>query len=88
MKDIVLEELSAPGCQICKQFEEFWHSIESQFPHVKYKNISVVTAEGIEMAAKYGIFSSPGIIINGKLWGTGGFDKNKFIEKLKQVSAE
>ena len=85
MKEIMLEELSAPGCQICKQFEEFWHSIEGQFPNVKYKNISVASPEGMEMAGKYEIFASPGIIINGVLWATGGFDKEKFVAKLKEL---
>jgi len=86
MKEVILEELSAPGCQICRQFEEFWHSIESQFPNVKYKNISVTAPEGMEMAGKYEIFASPGIIINGELFSTGGFDKEKFTTKLKEIS--
>ncbi len=86
MKTIVLEELSSPGCHICKIFEEFWHGIENQFPNVEYRNISVVTPEGIEMAGKYMIFSSPGIIINGELFSTGGFDQKEFINKIKELS--
>lgn len=88
MKSVLLEELSSPGCHICKQFEEFWHSIEKDWPNVTYKNVSVVTNEGQEMAQKYMIFSSPGIIVNGELWSTGGFHKGKFIQKLKEVSEE
>lgn len=88
MRDVILEELSAPGCQICKAFEEFWHSIEKDWPNATYKNISVTTPEGQELAGKYMIFSSPGIIINNELWATGGFDKQKFVEKLKEVSKE
>ena len=86
MKEVILEELSAPDCHICKMFEEFWHSVENQFPNVKYRNISVTTPEGTEMAGKYEIFSSPGIIINGELFSTGGFNKEKFIQKLKELS--
>ena len=87
MKEVILEELSSPGCHICKIFEEFWHSsIESQFPNVRYRNISVTTPEGIEMVGKYGIFASPGIIINGELFSTGGFNREKFIQKLKELS--
>lgn len=88
MKPILLEELSAPGCKICKAFEEFWHSIEKDWPNVAYKNISVVTSEGQEMVQKYMIFASPGIVINSDLFATGGFDKNKFVEKLKELSAD
>ena len=86
MKEIILEELSAPNCHICKMFEEFWGSIKDQFPNVKYRNISVITPEGIEIVGKYGIFSSPGIIINGELFSTGGFNKEKFLQKLKELS--
>jgi glutaredoxin len=88
MKAVKLEELSSPGCHICKQFEEFWHTIEKDWPNVKYKNVSVVTPEGQEMAQKYMIMASPGIILNGELWSTGGYNKNKFLEKLKELSGE
>ena len=85
-KLITLEELTSPGCHICKAFEEFWHSIEKDWPNVTYKNISIVTPEGQEMAGKYMIFASPGIILNGELWATGGFDRDAFIKKLEELS--
>lgn len=88
MKKVKLEELSSPGCHICKQFEEFWHTIEADWPNVNYKNIDVTTPEGQEIAGKYMIMASPGIIINDELWATGGFHKDKFVEKLKELSRE
>ena len=86
VKQIILEELAAPGCHICRQFEEFWHSIEKDWQDVSYKKVDVTTEEGQQMAGKYMIFASPGIILNGELWATGGFDKEKFVEKLKELS--
>lgn len=86
MKPVILEELSAPGCKICKAFEELWRSIEKDWPNVTYKNISVITSEGQAMAQKYMILASPGIILNGELWATGGFDKKKLLLKLKELS--
>ncbi len=88
MKSVSLTELSAPGCKICHAFEEFWHSIEKDWPNVTYKNVSVITPEGQEMVQKYMIFASPGIILNGELFATGGFNKDKFVEKLKELSKE
>jgi len=88
MKAVTLEELSSPGCHICRQFEEFWHSIEKDWPNVSYKNVNVITPEGQEMAGKFMIMASPGIILNGELWATGGYNKNKFLEKLKELSGE
>ena len=86
MKPILLEELISPGCHICKAFEEFWHSIAKDWPNVAYKKVDVTASEGQEMAQKYMIFASPGIILNGELWATGGFDRDKFINKLKELS--
>ncbi len=86
MKQILLEELVSPGCHICKEFEEFWHTIEGEWPNVMYKKIEVTTPEGQTTAQKYMIFASPGIILNGELWASGGFDKEKFVEKLKELS--
>ncbi len=86
MKPVTLEELTSPGCHICKQFEEFWHSIEKDWPDVVYRKIDVTTPAGQEMAGKYMIFASPGIILNGELWATGGFDRSKFLDKLSELS--
>ena len=83
---ITLEELSSPGCHHCAEFEKFWHSIEKDWPNVLYKKIDVTSPEGQEMLGKYMIFASPGIIINGELFATGGFDKDKLVKKLTDSS--
>jgi len=88
MKPITLVELSSPGCHICRQFEEFWHTIEKDWSNVTYKNVSVTTPEGQEIVQKHMIMASPGIILNGELWATGGFNKEKFIQKLQELSQE
>lgn len=85
---ILVQELSAPGCHICMEFEKFWHSIEKDWPGVEYQKIDVTTPEGQAMVSKYMIFASPGIIINGELFSTGGFSKQKFLERLKEISAK
>ncbi|MBI2515102.1 hypothetical protein HYV91_02905 [Candidatus Wolfebacteria bacterium] len=86
MKKVELTELWAPGCQICKMFDVFWQSIEKDWPNVQYQKIEMTTPEGQALIQKYMIFASPGIILNNELWATGGFNKEKFIEKLKELS--
>jgi hypothetical protein len=80
-----IEELSSPGCHICHEFEMWWTSIAKDWPNVEYKKIMVTDPEGQEMVSKYMIMASPGIIVNGELFSTGGFDKNKFLAKLKEL---
>lgn len=87
MKDIVLEELSSPGCHNCEAFKAFWEEEKKNWPNVTFKDVSIITPEGQEMVQKYQIFASPGIIINGELFSTGGINKNEFLAKLKAVSA-
>jgi len=38
------------------------------------------------MVTTHGIMSSPGIIVNGELFSSGGLDKEKLLEKLKALS--
>lgn len=88
MKEIVLEELSSPGCHNCAAFKEFWEGVKADWPNVSFKEVSIVDAEGQEMVQKYQIFASPGIIINGELFSTGGVNKDAFIAKLTELSKE
>lgn len=87
MKEVTLQLLVAPGCQICKRFEIFWEGEQKNWPNVKFRKVDATTPEGEALAGKYMIFASPGIILNGSLWATGGYDQNKFIAKLKEQSA-
>lgn len=86
MKEVVLEELTSPGCHNCAAFKEFWEKEKENWPNVTFKEISITDPEGQEMVQKYQIFASPGIILNGELFSTGGVDQDKFIEKLKELS--
>lgn len=86
MKPIVLEEVFSPACSICNDFEEYWREISKDFPNVEFKRLDILQAEGQEAIRKYMIFSSPGIIINGELFSSGGFDADELVKKLKELS--
>jgi glutaredoxin len=86
MPHTTLEILTSPGCHQCKVFKEFWHTVEKDWPDVSFREVDVTTPEGQEMAQKYMIFASPGVIINGELLSTGGFDKDKLLDKLREAS--
>jgi glutaredoxin len=88
MASVTIQEISSPGCHICKEFEDYWNSIKHDWPDVEYKNISVVSPEGQEMVQKYMIMASPGIIINGELFSTGGFNRDKVVAKLKELTGK
>jgi glutaredoxin len=72
-----------PGCHNCEAAKKIFEEIMPDFPDAKVEEIDMTTPEGQELVQKYGIMSSPGIIINDELFSTGGVDKEKLIKKLK-----
>lgn len=86
MKPIVLQELSSPGCHNCEAFKAFWDEEQKNWPNVTFTELSIMDPAGQELVQKHSIFASPGIIINGELFSTGGVNKNDFLAKLKQLS--
>lgn len=85
---VLLEEIYVPGCIECRGFEEWWKVNSAQFPNVKLEQTSALDQKGQEMVLKYQIFSSPGIMINGEVFSTGGVDFNKLTEKLKELNGK
>lgn len=84
---VILQEITVPGCVECRRFEEWWKANSSQFPNVKLEQINALDKTGQEAVLKYSIFSSPGIIIAGELFSTGGVDTKKLAEKLKALGS-
>lgn len=86
MKEVKLEMVSSPGCSHCRTFRAFWEPLAKDWPNVKFEEVDVTTARGQALAGQHLIFSSPGIILNGELFSTGGVNENKFLSKLKELS--
>lgn len=83
---IKIQFLTMPDCHNCEAAKKIFDEIMPEFSDkVKIEEIDMTTPEGQELVQKYGIMSSPGIIINGELFSTGGVDKEKLVEKLKSL---
>ncbi|MBI1755126.1 thioredoxin family protein, partial [Candidatus Azambacteria bacterium] len=63
MQQVLLEEVFSPGCHTCKELEALWETIKGDFPNVRFDRVDVTTDRGQELAQKYMIFASPGIIL-------------------------
>lgn len=81
-----VELVSAPACVHCAEVKKILKELKPDFPTLEVEDIEVITPKGQELAQKYMIFSSPGIIINGELFATGGASKKQLTEKLKTLS--
>ncbi len=80
---INIQFITVPGCHECAKAKEIFEELKPEFPQMQIEEVNATTSKGIEMIQKYGIMASPGIIINGELFSTGGVNKNKLVEKLK-----
>src|SRR3989304_6037816 len=85
-QSIVLKDVSVPGCVACAQFDKIWPDIQKEFPDVSMEKIDATTPEGQKMVVDFGIFSAPGIIVNGELFSTGGVNRDELIKKLRELT--
>ncbi len=81
-----IQFLTMPGCHSCEAVKKIFDEIMPEFSEkVEVEEIDMTTPEGMELVQKYGIMASPGIVIGGELFSSGGVDKEKLIEKLKSL---
>lgn len=84
---IKIQEVTAPGCSHCAEAKKILEGeIKPQFPEVEIEYIDMLSEEGQKMVQEHGIMASPGILINGELFSTGGLSKEKLIEKIKSLN--
>ncbi len=75
--------LTMVGCHNCAAVKRIFDDIMPDYKgKVEVEEIDMSTPEGMELVQKYGVMSSPGIIINDELFSTGGVNKEKLVEKL------
>lgn len=78
-----LQFLTMSGCHTCAEVKKTIEEIKPDFPDLEIEEVDITTPEGQKMVQKYSIMSSPGIIIDGELFSTGGVNKENLIKKLK-----
>ena len=86
--NITIEMLTSPGCHNCARFLEFWEGVKGEWLNASFKEVDIMTPEGKAMVQKHMIMATPGMVINGELFSTGGVNTGEFLEKLKELSEE
>ncbi|MCL4416998.1 MAG: thioredoxin family protein [Actinobacteria bacterium] len=82
---INIQFLTVPGCHECAKAKKIFEEIKPQYPKMQIEEIDGTTPRGTEIAQKYSIMASPGIIINNELFSTGALDKEDFVKKLNEL---
>lgn len=86
MSPVSLVVLISPSCTHCERFLQYWEKEQSNWENVTMREVSIVTPEGQELAREKFVFASPGIIMNGELCFSGGYDEKEFLATLKAFS--
>lgn len=79
---IKVEVLEVPGCVCCAAVKDILRKLKDEFDlGIKVWDLS----KHPELAQKYQLLTSPGIVINGKLELTGEVDEMEMRAKLEEV---
>lgn len=69
---INLTLVTRDGCVHCARTKELLKKLRPDYPELVIEEIDMTTPKGRELVSRYGIMSSPGVIINGELFSMGG----------------
>lgn len=84
-KKIKMTLVRREGCVHCAQTKEILKKIKPEYPELAITEVDMITPEGQELISKYGIMSSPGIIINGELFSMGGTTEKELRDKFAKL---
>ena len=82
---ISIQLVSTPGCTHCEEVRKVLDELKPKYPSMQVEEIDATTEKGKELVVKYSIMASPGTIINGELFATGGINKGELIKKLDSL---
>lgn len=84
-KNIVIQLVSTPGCTHCEEVRKVLNEAKPQYPQMQIQELDATNPDGLELVTKHGILASPGVVINGELFATGGINKGELIKKLDSL---
>jgi glutaredoxin len=79
-----ITELYTEGCQHCKKArEQLENKITREFPDAEIRYLDLLTEEGQQMAADYGVSATPAILVGDELISVGELDAQKLRDALR-----
>lgn len=73
------------GCQHCVQVKGTLEKLKSDYPDLTLEEVEATTPEGQALIVKYGILSSPGILVNNEFFSMGGATEKQLREKFEDL---
>ncbi len=82
---INIQLVASPGCTHCAEVRRVLEEVKPKYPAMQIEEIDATTEKGMELVVKYTIMASPGVILNGELFSTGGINRESFVKKLDSL---
>lgn len=82
---INIQLVISPGCTHCAEVRKVLEELKPKYPAMQVEEIDATTQKGMDLVLKHTIMASPGTIINGELFATGGINKNSLVKKLESL---
>lgn len=73
------------GCSHCVAVKATLEKMKADYPELIIEEIDMATPRGQSLVQKYGILSSPGILINDEFFAMGGATQEQFRNKFEEL---
>ena len=83
---IKVQLVKTEHCKNCDAVRQNFENLKDDFPGMSVEEIMMTTPKGMELAQKYTILASPGVIINGKLAFAGGANEKRVRKALEEAT--
>ena len=74
------------GCSHCVAVKETLEKLKDKYD-IALEEVDMASDEGQSLVQKFGILSSPGILVNDEFFAMGGATEEQFEEKFKELSS-
>lgn len=74
-----------PGCVHCIAVKATLEKMKTDYPELVIEEIDMTTEEGQKLVQKFGILSSPGILVNDDFFAFGGATEDQFRNKFDEL---
>lgn len=77
--------VSTPNCSHCLEVKHTLEKMKGEYTDLTITEVSALAEEGQKMIQRYGIMSSPGILVNGEFFSMGMVTEKQFKEKFDSL---
>jgi glutaredoxin len=75
------------GCMHCVAVKSVLEELKKDYPNLSVEDLDMETEEGMSLVQKHQILASPGILINGEYFASGGATKDQLRKKFEELNS-